>query len=432
MTEKKYSFSWTDLQLLFLALFIFFLPFLQKASVVCIVVMFLLWLSGGGVIISLKTIGRDKTIIIFTLFYFAHLAGLIYSSNLPFAYADLQTKLTFFLFPLIFPAFKINKKELARLKWFFISGCFLNVIVCIVLGVIQFKKDHDPQDFFYIKYSYFLHPAYFSFYLNLALLFLIDNVLEVGKWQAYNWWKRVMYILVIYLFAISIVQLSSRTATVVAGLSILLFVILSFRRRNKKVAIIVAACFFLFSLFLIQQITLPLFNRYEQVEGVLKQERSKITGSVAEVPKTEGDNSANLHVKIWTNSIELIKRNFILGVGTGDVKDELKKVYAENNFNRGIESNFNCHNQFLNTTVTLGLSGLIFLLLIFLVGIRVSILYRDWLYFSFLFIMFLNALTESVLEVQSGVLFFAAFNMMFYLCAKSGGIPDDSTHQITK
>ena len=52
-------------------------------------------------------------------------------------------------------------------------------------------------------------------------------------------------------------------------------------------------------------------------------------------------------LEYWKTGIQLIKENFIFGVGTGDIKDEYKRKYEKNNSLLLPENRLEAHNTFL-------------------------------------------------------------------------------------
>ena len=125
-------------------------------------------------------------------------------------------------------------------------------------------------------------------------------------------------------------------------------------------------------------------------------------------------NSASSRPELWKESLELILEHPLLGVGTGDIKDELMKKYRQHHFDYAISRKLNPHNQFLHTTTSIGIIGLLILLFCFTLQAVTAIKKKDVLYFCFLFVIVLNALTESVLEVEKGIILFGFFSMLFY------------------
>ncbi len=108
-------------------------------------------------------------------------------------------------------------------------------------------------------------------------------------------------------------------------------------------------------------------------------------------------------------SLNIIKKNPILGVGTGDISNAFNDYYEETASKLNEKNRLRSHNQYLAITVAFGIIGLLWYLF--------SLLYplsekknRNYLYIIFLAIMLLSMLTEDTLETQIGVTLFAFFN----------------------
>jgi len=256
-----------------------------------------------------------------------------------------------------------------------------------------------------------MHPAYFSIYLNLGILFLLERLFIRNADSGY---KCLEVLLIIFLFA-TISLLSSRTAIVTSFGSVIFYSgIKLFKRKSKKkdfaiLAVIIA------SAVIMQVSAMHFFNRFTQVTQAIQQSASPVPDTPVENHQAtqSENNSTSAHYLIWKNAVGLIKQHLIFGVGIGDVHDELNKEFVKNNFKFGIEKDFNPHNQFLNTMVALGITGLILLLALFFLPAYVAWQQKNWICFFFLVIIFLNCLTESVLERQAGIIFFAFFFSLF-------------------
>jgi O-antigen ligase len=122
--------------------------------------------------------------------------------------------------------------------------------------------------------------------------------------------------------------------------------------------------------------------------------------------------SSSVRVLIWQAATEIIKDNFIFGVGTGDVKDVLLEKYKEKGMTGALSERLNAHNQFLQTFIALGLPGIILLLSSFIFPFILAFRKKNFIYIVFLVIVFINFLTESMLETIAGVLFYAFFNSL--------------------
>ena len=118
---------------------------------------------------------------------------------------------------------------------------------------------------------------------------------------------------------------------------------------------------------------------------------------------------------VFKTCLEIIWDYPVFGVGIGDVQDVLKERYQENNFQEAFINNYNPHNDLLQIQVTTGIVGtIIYLFLI------VQILKRAWtkrniFMISFTVLYLITSLTESVLERNKGVIFFAFFISIVFI-----------------
>jgi O-antigen ligase len=127
------------------------------------------------------------------------------------------------------------------------------------------------------------------------------------------------------------------------------------------------------------------------------------------------DNQNGLAVRglLWESSWNLIHLQPVFGLGHYTAQDALQKSYSQLHFEEGIKGNYNSHNQYLYTWLCYGLIGLLLLLYYFghilvlfsrnqqLLGISISLLF------------ILANVTECMLEVQKGIVFFLLFSNLF-------------------
>ena len=392
-----------------LSLLVFSLPLYEKASAVLAVAVVAHRVFDRKVISDVQLVKRNILSVLFIAYYLAHVAGTIYSSNLSYAFFDLQIKLPFLAFPLLLLLPLERPQIFQNLKKYFIAGCTFASLFCLGAAMISFSKSHDPFDFFYISYSRFLHVTYFSLYLNLCILFLIDELVTEKKIPAGKAMFRIT--LIVFLF-FTVILLSARTSLFTCFFTTLLYsVVISIHRKKIKynykvivllLLIIVAAGIYANNI----------FNRFDQVTEILQEVK---TGTLENIQQgTQNYNSASTRVELWKDSWEMVKLNPLLGVGTGDIKDVLEKKFMEERFYYGAEKKFNPHNQYLHTAVALGLMGVLLLILIFAIPSYRALREKNYLFVFFCMAVALNCVTESVLEVQKGVLFFSLFSLLLF------------------
>lgn len=128
---------------------------------------------------------------------------------------------------------------------------------------------------------------------------------------------------------------------------------------------------------------------------------------------SEGSNDARW--EIWNSAIAVIKAQPLLGTGTGDVEDELFNQFKKDNFKSGIMNGYDSHNQFIQTTVALGILGLLALIIFYGVPLYKSLVEKQYMFSVVLAFFILSSLTESLLETQCSVIFFALFSTLMSL-----------------
>jgi O-antigen ligase len=167
--------------------------------------------------------------------------------------------------------------------------------------------------------------------------------------------------------------------------------------------------------------TIPKFkHRFDNLVNVLSH-RENIDYSKKE--------SSTLRFSAIKASLIIIEDNWLYGVGTGDVVDELEKCYEENDFESAMTKHTNPHNQFIRSFVTSGIFGLISILLVFFVLAKSSLKNRSLLGFLYFVMMAFIFLFDDVFIFRDGVLFFSFFAPYFVFCKdslKSGVIENES------
>ena len=123
--------------------------------------------------------------------------------------------------------------------------------------------------------------------------------------------------------------------------------------------------------------------------------------------------SLTMRFEFWKTALCIIKQNILFGVGTGDVENAFKNQYQKENTCLQKQWQLRSHNQYLETTVALGLIGLLLfiirLLAPFFSGKKVSVLF-----ILFILIEVLSFINEDTLETQAGVTFCIFFTQLFF------------------
>ena len=123
-------------------------------------------------------------------------------------------------------------------------------------------------------------------------------------------------------------------------------------------------------------------------------------------------------LEYWKTGAEIAKKNWIIGVGTGDAQLVFNHQYYINKSILREENRDRSHNMYLTVLLTIGIVGLVLLLwshirffvLNFKSGQIVAVLFMS--------IVLLSYFMEDTLETQTGVTFFALFYGLFFNFSK--------------
>lgn len=383
------------------------MPFSKKLTVLAIGLFTISWLMTGEWMKTGKTALKQSMFVLAVSFFLIHVIGLVYSGNMHSAWFDLEVKLTLLIFPLIFfmsETLRENKQKF--ILWTFVISTFFATLTCIGNAIYNYYEN-GLNTFSYMTLSIFHHPTYFALFICLSAVIILNY------WFYSDFVKKVLlkivFTFLLLFFAVFIYMLSSKAGIFSYFMALMMMSVPALFKKTIRftsVLVILFACFQLW-------FCLTRNNRFQSVE-------SSVTHAEQ---NTQTSESNAVRVLIWETTFDIIKENYALGVGTGDIKDELFKKYHERNMTGAIENKLNVHNQFLETWLGQGIPGITLLLLIFLIGIIRSLKTKDWMFLTFTLLLGFNFLFESMLNTQAGVVLFGFF---FYYIASLNTKPKES------
>ncbi|MDP4266337.1 MAG: O-antigen ligase family protein [Bacteroidota bacterium] len=151
-------------------------------------------------------------------------------------------------------------------------------------------------------------------------------------------------------------------------------------------------------------------NRLSQIIWEFKQSNARNYKSVYSVAQ---------RIEFWKTGMMIIKDNYLIGVGTGDLKIAFDEQYKKENSSLDESHRLRAHNQFITIFIAFGIIGLaIFLICIFYPATKLK-MWNNYFYVIFFIIFFLSLINEDTLETQAGATFFAFFNSLFLFRKKN-------------
>jgi hypothetical protein len=118
-------------------------------------------------------------------------------------------------------------------------------------------------------------------------------------------------------------------------------------------------------------------------------------------------------LEFWKASLGLIRDNWLMGVGTGDMNMAFQKQYEKMHSKLAPDQRWRSHNQFFSITIGFGIFGLFWFLFAILYPPFLKRWQGDYFVIILLIISLLSMITEDTIESQTGVVFFAFFYSFF-------------------
>lgn len=332
--------------------------------------------------------------------YGLNLVGMLYTEDVSKGFNTITRQISFVLFPLFYSVYRVQNIGLL-LKLFVISVFgFILTFELHTLYRFFYKSDIFPLDlelFFSYRYTgaeltkfFEMHNAYFGMYIMFAHVIILDYLRRTKKNYII-----ILLLLLIAFQSLFLLQMVAKTAIVLNILLITcsLAYILIKRKLYKTLLFSIGLLAFAgwFSVKHLNITVSRIADRMEQLQ--------------------QGDNSElETRPRMWSAAIPVIKENYIIGTGTGDVKRALHAEYEK----RGIKIRSNVHNQYIDYLMRFGIFGLGLFLAVFAYSLIHAIKTNNYIYFCFTIIIMVCCFTENILSRQWGITFYAAFNYLLY------------------
>lgn len=356
---------------------------------------------------SYQTIFKKELINILVLssYYLSCIVSFFFIEEKKLAFSFLEKNIAFFIFPffLIMNQRLIFRDTLRKTLYLFVLS---NLILALYIWGVIFSKGFltsMQMDTYYnpVIRNYFadlseIHLPYLGILFVFSSLLVLRDLLS--KKLKFNW-ILVAKCLAIGLLLFSVIAFAAR-------LALLIFLFVSFYIVFTRTTYL-GKFIFLISIFALCLIAISLPSSKKRIDEILY--------AKMELPnKNQKSEEVNFRYGIYNCVNKVLKENWLLGVGPGNVQNELNKCYASytyKNYDDYSNIEYNSHNQYLDIWLKYGIFGLIFFLFFLCWGIKNS----NENYGVFLFIIVIAMLTENIFNRQVGVIFFTFFNSLFFI-----------------
>jgi O-antigen ligase len=342
-------------------------------------------------------------------FAFMLLISFLFSDNKTAGTQFILRRIPLLIFPLTIGLITISKKQRDMIL---LGGGVVVAIACFftsVYALIRFQETGNSAWLYNDALTYFIRQQsiYTSMLVNISIYTFVYYLLNYQLVK----WKKVMLIAATGFLLIISYLLASRNLMLLLYASIIAFAIYIIIRKRKYmagigllavIALVIAVIFLFFP---------KTINRFKELAFTQfnYESQSKESHYAGELTPDQW-NGANFRLAAWPCGWKVFKSNPVTGVGLGDKKDELMKIYEEKKFQFAINTGKNVHNNYLDILMATGIVGL----LLFLLGWMILPLIRivrgkDELGFLILISFVIAMLTENYFDRSLGAAMFAFF-----------------------
>jgi len=329
-------------------------------------------------------------------------------------------------FPLSFYLAKVGViiKNTKILAWTFIVGVIISSFICLYMSYQDCWHETENGTIFSIDYyllgltpyeaiskglscfsynflSHFVHPAYYSLYFILIVVFLLY---EFSKSKLRK--LKIIYLIGSIYCLVFLYLLQSRAAFVALCVVLLvLFAYVSFIKKQYKFFLCGIVSFSIVCIFIIPHTRLS--GIIDGIEKALEREDNKdLSWSLEE--------EENTRIIIWQRAFEVIKQHPILGVGIGDTDIELQNEYKKHNLNTELGT----HNQYIYAQLSMGIIGLLLLLAMLFTPLYFGIKNRYFPLIGFAVAVMVNLMFENMLTRNAGLMFIPWATMLLLMMSE--------------
>jgi len=348
-------------------------------------------------------------ILVFSGIYIFHAIGLLYSSNLDAGLTDMVQKLSLLLFPIIVgTAQPMDREDYRNTMGAFVLGTITATIIGYFSSWMTYRTTGDIEAFYMSEFSPVHHPSYLAMYMNMAIFILIYNTYkrELSRGIEFLYWLGAVFLAISLVFPASKMGLLTCVILVMS----MVFVASKLKMLFSRQSLFLVLTSLFFVMFYIND---PIAKtRVDRAISVTRERAEKNLD-----PERSQTESSTARLLVWGVALDEIQEN-PLGVGTGDTKEVLIEEYENRGYKEIAAKELNPHNTYLELALEVGVIALIWFVFSLLFPVRMILIDQNWIYGFFILNVSLNFMVESMLEGQSGVVFFAFFNAVFFFHSK--------------
>lgn len=345
--------------LLFIASF--FLSFAVVLNVIAMGLLVLFALSDSSFRQKLFLFKERKHTWLMLAFAVALFASFLFSNNHAAGSRSLQLRLPLIIFPFSIGLMQMTKELRNKILLGTAIIVSFSCLVSLGFAFFQYWQKNNTAWLYNDSLSYLIgqQSIYTSLLVNISIYVFAWHLIYSCLSRGY---KLLLGFGIIFLFVISYLLASRNMMLILYVVTILFsaFFIIKKKKYLQGAAILLVMAIAGFLVFRFFPKTINRFKElaFTQFDFQSQAKESHYAGELT----PDQWNGANFRLAAWQCGWQLFKEHPFTGVGIGDKKDELFKIYEQKQFHFAIATQKNVHNNYLDILFSMGVAGLILFL----------------------------------------------------------------------
>ncbi len=418
--------------------------------------------------------------IVFAATWLVYLIGMIYTENTHVGWIQVSKKLGFLIFPAVFlfsDMSYLNKDRIRVIFYCFATACLLFCLMNLYWTLYDgYVLGHNAGLITNnnLMRIYYVHHTYMSMYALLALAFSSVEIIEVKDWRL-----KIYHIFISISMLVFVVLLDSRAGIICLCVELLILLVwLGFIKKKLLMSVIftvlISGGIAPFAVSRLNATIAKLSDddnpdirmvemrcgmdvvenhllfgvgtgdRSDEMEKAYERYRDTLVAEIKparaideeEFVLCRDEMLSGIQRASRAGQWNVPNKRFYRFIDNKPVEYEcdtesvrgmaVEYIYVEN----AIKHDLNAHNQYIDTMISIGIVGLLLLVACFLIPAVIAVRLKvfDVVCFAFLVTIAINAMFESVFEMQMGIIFFCFFWQVFF--QKNMGEQDTLSPQV--
>jgi len=352
---------------------------------------------------DLKQVFKIKTLLLQSVFWVT-LIGMLYTPNKNEAGNELSRQIVIVLMPVLFCITSLDVKKYRERLLTAFALCGTITIAYLYLDafrVIRFY--HYPVKMLFapaftnhnFSAPIGMHATFFSLQIGVALVYLLSAIIKKNTFG-----NKLLYAICCVILSAGLIQLCSKSVFVALLIAINLAVPFFILRGQRRTVFMVSSIAITAMAILVLSRSATFKERY-------------FTDLEKDMSQASAEETTDPRLARWGTAIELIGQAPIVGHGAGSEIPLLKEAYFSKKLYSSYIHGLNSHNEYLSFLLKSGIIGLVIYLLTLAYGFNNAVASKDVLFLTFMLLVAIVSLSENMLDVDKGTMFYGLFFSFF-------------------